>query len=166
MDYVNETKGNARLPGIMTLGYIAAFSETLALAIIVAKAVAPLAQALSSETEEHIPPHLPVQRLPAFGPLPGRVEGNLLAVLRAEVRPHAFRRRGARRAGLRHRRQLRLAGIEDADDHGRGSALWPPNCCRARRDSHINGSAGRIRYRHVHVRPTTSRRTATVRATA
>ncbi|KAJ1484166.1 sperm associated antigen 6-like protein [Baffinella frigidus] len=29
VDYVNETRGNARLPGIMTLGYISAFSETL-----------------------------------------------------------------------------------------------------------------------------------------
>ena len=54
VDYVNESKGNARLPGIMTLGYIAAFSETLALAVIVAKGVPPLAQALSTEPEEHI----------------------------------------------------------------------------------------------------------------
>ena len=38
----------------MTLGYIAAFSETLALAVIVAKGVPPLAQALSTESEEHI----------------------------------------------------------------------------------------------------------------
>lgn len=54
VDYVNETRGNARLPGIMTLGYIAAFSETLALSVIVAKGVPPLAQALGTETEEHI----------------------------------------------------------------------------------------------------------------
>ncbi len=54
VDYVNETKGNTRLPGIMTLGYIAAFSETLALSVIVAKGVPPLSQALSTETEEHI----------------------------------------------------------------------------------------------------------------
>ena len=32
VDYVTEARGNARLPGIMTLGYISAFSETLALA--------------------------------------------------------------------------------------------------------------------------------------
>lgn len=37
IDYVNESRGNARLPGIMALGYIAAFSETLALAVIVAQ---------------------------------------------------------------------------------------------------------------------------------
>jgi hypothetical protein len=27
VDYVKEAKGNARLPGIMALGYISAFSE-------------------------------------------------------------------------------------------------------------------------------------------
>ncbi|KND05192.1 uncharacterized protein SPPG_00853 [Spizellomyces punctatus DAOM BR117] len=54
VDYVNETRGNARLPGIMTLGYVAAFSETLALAVIVAKGVPPLTQALTVENEEHI----------------------------------------------------------------------------------------------------------------
>ena len=54
VDYVNESRGNARLPGIMTLGYIAAFSETLALSVIVAKGVPPLAQALGTESEEHI----------------------------------------------------------------------------------------------------------------
>ena len=37
-----SSKGNAKLPGIMALGYIAAFSETLALAVIVSKGVAPL----------------------------------------------------------------------------------------------------------------------------
>lgn len=37
IEYINEAKGNARLPGVMALGYIGAFSETLALAIIVAQ---------------------------------------------------------------------------------------------------------------------------------
>lgn len=54
MDYANDSKGNAKLPGVMTLGYTAAFSETLALAVIVAKGVAPLAQALVTEQEEHV----------------------------------------------------------------------------------------------------------------
>ncbi|KAI8851582.1 armadillo-type protein [Chytridium lagenaria] len=54
VDYVNDSRGNARLPGIMTLGYIAAFSETLALSVIVAKGVSPLSQALITEPEEHI----------------------------------------------------------------------------------------------------------------
>lgn len=39
---VYEQQGNAKLPGIMAVGYIAAFSETLALAVIVSKGVAPL----------------------------------------------------------------------------------------------------------------------------
>ena len=54
VDYVNDSRGNARLPGIMTLGYIAAFSETLALSVIVAKGVPPLAHAIIAEPEEHI----------------------------------------------------------------------------------------------------------------
>ncbi|KAH9276645.1 hypothetical protein BASA83_000776 [Batrachochytrium salamandrivorans] len=54
VDYVSMTSGNTRLPGIMTLGYIAAFSETLALSVIVAEGVTPLVKALVSEVEEHI----------------------------------------------------------------------------------------------------------------
>lgn len=54
VDYVELTSGNSRLPGVMTLGYIAAFSETLALSVIVARGVSPLAVALSTETEQHI----------------------------------------------------------------------------------------------------------------
>lgn len=38
----------------MAVGYIAAFSETLALAIIVSKGVAPLKEALVTEPEDHI----------------------------------------------------------------------------------------------------------------
>merc|ERR1719157_249314 len=38
----------------MAIGYIAAFSETLALAVIVSKGVAPLRDALTSEPEDHI----------------------------------------------------------------------------------------------------------------
>eukprot|EP00752_Nemacystus_decipiens_P004338 g3963.t1 len=47
-------EGNAKLPGIMAVGYIAAFSETLALAVIVSKGVAPLKDALVAEPEDHI----------------------------------------------------------------------------------------------------------------
>lgn len=54
VDYVNDTRGNARLPGIMTLGYISAFSETLALAVVVSKGIPPLGHALEMETEDHI----------------------------------------------------------------------------------------------------------------
>eukprot|EP01065_Artemidia_motanka_P027630 TRINITY_DN32836_c0_g1_i1.p1 TRINITY_DN32836_c0_g1~~TRINITY_DN32836_c0_g1_i1.p1 ORF type:complete len:510 (+),score=237.81 TRINITY_DN32836_c0_g1_i1:82-1611(+) len=54
VDYVHETTGNARLPGIMTLGYISAFSDTLALAVAVSKGIPPLGHALEKETEDHI----------------------------------------------------------------------------------------------------------------
>merc|ERR1711916_253474 len=40
--------------GIMTLGYISAFSETLAMGVIVAKGVSPLLDALVREPEDHI----------------------------------------------------------------------------------------------------------------
>ena len=35
VDYIGESKGFIALPGVMSLGYIAAHSETLAMAIIV-----------------------------------------------------------------------------------------------------------------------------------
>lgn len=54
VDYVRDTRGNVRLPGIMALGYIAAFSEAMALAIIVAKGVAVLKDALLNEPEDHV----------------------------------------------------------------------------------------------------------------
>ena len=37
VDYVGDSRGNVRLPGIMMLGYVAAHSETLAMAVIVSK---------------------------------------------------------------------------------------------------------------------------------
>eukprot|EP00750_Incisomonas_marina_P008660 INCI15576.1.p1 GENE.INCI15576.1~~INCI15576.1.p1 ORF type:complete len:508 (-),score=108.71 INCI15576.1:1555-3078(-) len=54
VDYVLKSSGNARLPAIMALGYIAAFSETLALAIIVSKGVQPLRLSLLEEKDDHI----------------------------------------------------------------------------------------------------------------
>jgi 3-methyladenine DNA glycosylase AlkD len=54
VDYVTEARGNNRLPGIMTLGYIAAFSETLALAVVVSKGIPPLKDALINEPEDHL----------------------------------------------------------------------------------------------------------------
>lgn len=38
----------------MALGYIAAFSETLALAVIAEKGLAPLCTAVAEETEDHL----------------------------------------------------------------------------------------------------------------
>lgn len=37
VDYIGETKGSVRLPGIMMLGYVAAHSENLAMAVVVSK---------------------------------------------------------------------------------------------------------------------------------
>lgn len=54
VDYIGESTGNARLPGIMALGYIAAFSETLALAVIAEKGLVPLVAAQADETEDHM----------------------------------------------------------------------------------------------------------------
>lgn len=46
--------GAARLPGIMALGYIGAFSETLALAVVSERALMPLVAALKDEPEQHM----------------------------------------------------------------------------------------------------------------
>jgi len=37
VDYVSETHSNVRLPGVMMLGYVAAHSENLAMAVIISK---------------------------------------------------------------------------------------------------------------------------------
>jgi len=54
IEYITETTGNIRLPGIMALGYIAAFSDTLALAIVVHQGILPLKDALINEKEDYI----------------------------------------------------------------------------------------------------------------
>lgn len=54
VDYVNETSANNRLPGIMTLGYIAAFNDAMALSVIVQKGIPPLITSLVHEPEDHI----------------------------------------------------------------------------------------------------------------
>ena len=51
---LGETKGNIRLPGTMMLGYVAAHSETLAMAVIRSKGVSQLAIILSEESDDHI----------------------------------------------------------------------------------------------------------------
>ena len=54
VEYITEAQGNNKLPGIMAIGYISAFSETLALAVIVSKAIGPLKESLVHEPEDHI----------------------------------------------------------------------------------------------------------------
>lgn len=52
VDYINDVKGNNRLPGIITLGYISAFDESLAMAVISAKGIPPLREALIKEPDD------------------------------------------------------------------------------------------------------------------
>lgn len=54
VDYITETKGPARFPGISTLGFIAGFDEQLALGIITSKGIEPLKDALLNEKESNI----------------------------------------------------------------------------------------------------------------
>jgi hypothetical protein len=54
VDYVTTTRGNVRLPGIMMLGYTAAHTESLAMAVIVSKGINQLSIALNEETEDHV----------------------------------------------------------------------------------------------------------------
>ena len=50
VDFISEAKGEG-LPGIITLGYISAFDETLAMGVIQAKGIPPLKEALNNENE-------------------------------------------------------------------------------------------------------------------
>eukprot|EP01116_Phalansterium_solitarium_P007450 TRINITY_DN2011_c2_g1_i1.p1 TRINITY_DN2011_c2_g1~~TRINITY_DN2011_c2_g1_i1.p1 ORF type:complete len:553 (+),score=126.27 TRINITY_DN2011_c2_g1_i1:110-1660(+) len=54
VDYVSDAPGAAKLPGVMALGYIAAFSELLARAVIDARGVLPVLETLRSEHEDHV----------------------------------------------------------------------------------------------------------------
>ena len=54
VDFISESKGNERLPGIMTLGYISAFDESLAMAVITSKGIPPLLLSLINEPEDHL----------------------------------------------------------------------------------------------------------------
>ncbi|XP_075443673.1 sperm-associated antigen 6 isoform X2 [Ascaphus truei] len=54
IDCIGNCNGNVRLPGIMMLGYVAAHSENLAMAVIISKGVPQLAICLSEEPEDHI----------------------------------------------------------------------------------------------------------------
>ncbi|XP_010733461.3 sperm-associated antigen 6 [Larimichthys crocea] len=51
IDYLGNCSGNLRLPGIMMLGYVAAHSENLAMAVILSKGVPQLALCLSEESD-------------------------------------------------------------------------------------------------------------------
>lgn len=51
---VQEGAGSSKLPGIMALGYIAAFSEALALNTISENALIPLVCILRGQSQEHL----------------------------------------------------------------------------------------------------------------
>ena len=42
VEYINEVKGVAQLPGIATLGFVAGFDESLAMTVIAAQGIQPL----------------------------------------------------------------------------------------------------------------------------
>lgn len=54
VDYLNHTTGVAKLPGIMTLGFIAGFDESLAMSIIVSEGITPLCEAVGPGNEDHV----------------------------------------------------------------------------------------------------------------
>ncbi|CAM6016841.1 unnamed protein product [Sphagnum balticum] len=54
VDNVSEVSGPERLPGVMALGHIASFSDSLASSVISANALLPLLDSLTTETEDHI----------------------------------------------------------------------------------------------------------------
>lgn len=54
IDCIGSCKGNIRLPGIMMLGYVAAHSENLAMAVIISKGAPQMSVCLSEEPEDHI----------------------------------------------------------------------------------------------------------------
>lgn len=54
VEFITNAKGDTRLYGIMTLGYIASFKENLATEIIKAKAINQLNEALQNESQQHI----------------------------------------------------------------------------------------------------------------
>jgi len=54
VDYLNTTTGVAKLPGIMTLGFIAGFDESLAMSVIVSEGIHPLCDALGAGDEDHV----------------------------------------------------------------------------------------------------------------
>ncbi|KAH7825066.1 putative axoneme central apparatus protein [Monocercomonoides exilis] len=52
--FTNETLGADRLPGVMCVGYIAAFSEALALKVITSKGIAPLVHCVVTEPADYL----------------------------------------------------------------------------------------------------------------
>lgn len=56
IDYLGASHGNLRLPGIMVLGYVAAHSENLAMAVILSKVF--ICLCMTATKSRDIPSHL------------------------------------------------------------------------------------------------------------
>lgn len=54
VEYITNARGNARLPGILAIGFIGQFHEKLAMAVVVAHSVAPLRDALQNESLHYV----------------------------------------------------------------------------------------------------------------
>lgn len=54
VDYINDNSGSPVMPAVMALGYISAFSERLAMSVVVSHGVSALANTLQNEGEDHI----------------------------------------------------------------------------------------------------------------
>ncbi len=54
VDFITNIKGDPRLYGILSLGFIAAFKDDLAMSVIQAKAISQLRDALQNEPHQHI----------------------------------------------------------------------------------------------------------------
>jgi hypothetical protein len=54
VSYISRCKGSVRLPGIMTLGYIAIFEDSLARTVIESRGISPLKDALINEPDDII----------------------------------------------------------------------------------------------------------------
>jgi hypothetical protein len=52
VDFITNSRGTSRMPGIMAIGYIGTFTEKLAMAAIVSHAVPPLVDALKNEEND------------------------------------------------------------------------------------------------------------------
>jgi hypothetical protein len=71
VDYINDANGGALMPGVMALGYIAAFSERLAMSGVVSHGIPALARVLQNDSEDHVRAGGPATRCPCLPRGPG-----------------------------------------------------------------------------------------------
>ena len=109
VEYVSETQGAARLPGIMTLGYVAAFDEHNAMAIINSKGIGPLKDALVGESEDFVQ----AAAVWTLGQLGGHSSNHARAMAEADVLAHLLALYGQSQASedLRHKAKKALKSI-------------------------------------------------------